>query len=105
LLHFRHRCEAALGGVDQLGALALHLDLDEDRDRVADFCRVDQRDIGADNARLLHTLDTPLHGRRRQVDPLADDPLRRRVVLLQNGQDRAVESVEIGQNRHGVVSQ
>ena len=104
MLYFRNRGEAALGDVDQFGALALDLNLDQDRDWMADLGRVDQRHIGADDAGLLHAPDAPLHGRRRQVHHFADRALRYGVVLLQQDEDRAVEGVEIGHGWHLAAS-
>ena len=70
------------------------LDRDENRDPEPDLVLVDQRDPAQDHAVGLQPLDALPAGGRRQPDPVADLGNRQGGVLLQHGQDFAVDGIE-----------
>ena len=73
-----------------IGALDRH----ENRNTESDLVLVDQRDPAQDDAVGFQPLD-PLPARRRgQSDPVADLGDRQRGILLQHGQNLAVDGVE-----------
>ena len=70
------------------------LDRNEDRNAEPDLVLIDQRDPAQNHAVGLEPLDTLPAGRRGQPDPVADLGDGERGVLLQHGQDLAVDGIE-----------
>ena len=68
-------------------------DGDEHRHLGVDLGGIEHRHARLDDAVLLHLLDAPPAGRGRQPDAAADLRHRHGGVLLQDGQDHAVEAV------------
>jgi len=94
LLDFRRGCELAFGLFDLFCRFADNLHLDEDGDRLAERCRVENGDVCPDDPILRHTLDPALDGGRGQADGFADRALRRGIVPLQDRQDFVIESIQ-----------
>ena len=80
--------------IEELTALADHLDLDDQREGAADPSRVDDGDIGEDHAICLHAFDTALHGGGRKADRVGDRTLRKLVVLLKQIENGAVYPIQ-----------
>ena len=70
------------------------LDRNEHGDAEPDLVLVDQRDPAQDHAVGLQPLDALPAWRRGQPDPVADLGDGKRGVLLQHGQDLAVDGIE-----------
>ena len=70
------------------------LDRNEDRNAEPDLVLIDQRDPAQDHAVGLEPLDALPAGGRGQADPVADLGDGEGGVLLQHGQDFAVDRIE-----------
>ena len=72
-------------------------DLHDDGDGPAHARGVHGGGLAGDHAFGLHALEAALHGGRGQVDLLGQQAQRYRAVALDDGQDGAVEAVQVGQ--------
>ena len=96
LHHLRTTHHLALEILQQVLALALQRDRGEDDQGAPDLDRIHQRHVAGDDALLAQAPDPPVAGGRRDADPLRQRLVGDLVVLLQQGQDLAVDGVEGG---------
>ena len=75
-------------------ALPFQPDRDEYADRQARPFLIDQRDIAADQPRVLHDTDAPQNRRGRQADTIRELLHGQPAILLQQIKDLAVDSIQ-----------
>ena len=105
LLHGRTGDEAASGRIQQVEPLALQRHGDDDRDGFADLGRINHRNVSLDDARGFQRRDAPVDGGCGQIDMRTDIALGHAAILLQQGQNLPVETVELHQRISQVGSQ
>ena len=76
-------------------SVALELDVDDRRERVADRLLGDDRDVGGDRPAGAKLAETARHGRGRQADPFGQQVGGELVVRLQAGEELEVERIEL----------
>jgi hypothetical protein len=93
LLDFGRGDKTFFCGIDEFGLFTFQRYFCQDGDELASSGGVDDRDIGGNDALLLHPADAALDGGSGKVDLCADGALRCLVVRLQDLQDVQVKAV------------